>query len=807
MTIKIVKNSFKIPLRFVLVVPFVLQIFAAVGLTGWFSLRNGQKAIEELANKLMEKVAVNVEQHVHAYADAPHTFLQINLGAIRAGTLNLKDYSEIQQNFWYQTQISPAVPYIYYGSEEGEFVGVWREPDGRVTFRIRTQVSDPNRDIYLLDEKGNLGELIKTHEYDPRLRPWYEAAVKAGKPTWSPIYPFAEPSYLGITSVAPVYDRDGKLEGVLATDLTLSDIEKILRKLEVSKSGKVTIIERSGELVASSFPEEELVLKTDGEQKRLKATESKELLIREGVKALEQKYQNLDSIDTINRFAFELEGKRHFLQVSPLRDGRGLDWLVVIAIPEADFMEQIEANTRTTILLCLAALVIATLLGLLTANWIGRPIQDLSEASAKLALAARSLSGESQGDNLNSEMKVSSIGELALLAESFKKMAEKLKVSFHQLEQYSHQQEQMVAERTRELQEEIEERKLLGEKLQSSDTKMRALFEAMTDVVLVVDRTGSVEVIPTNTTLLYAPEVDVIGLTLEQFFMEETAETWLRQVGRAIDTRRTINYDYSLKVGSYDSWFSARISPMTEEAAIWVARDISDRKRAELALRIAQQKSESLLLNILPHTIAERLKHDPKEIAEHFDDVTILFSDIVGFTPISSKMPPLELVQLLNQMFSTFDKLAEKHGLEKIKTIGDAYMLAGGLPVPTNNHAEAVADMALEMQAAIKEFQACTVLREKMSGNLEQFQIRIGINTGPVIAGVIGIKKFIYDLWGDTVNVASRMESSGMPGAIQVSATTYDRLKDKYIFEERGAIPVKGKGEMITYWLKGKNGN
>ncbi len=806
MTIKIVRKSLKIPLRLVLVVPFVLQIFAAVGLTGWFSVRNGQKAIEELANKLMEKVAINVEQRVHAYADTPHTFLQINLAAIRAGTLNLKDYSEIQQNLWYQTQISPAVPYIYYGSEEGEFVGVWREPDGGVTFRIRTEVSAPERDIYLLDDRGNLGELIKTHEYDPRDRPWYKAAVKAGKPTWSPIYPFAEPSYLGITSVAPIYDRDGKLEGVLATDLTLSDIEQFLRKLEVSKSGKVTIIERSGELVASSSTEEELFMKTDGKQKRLKATESKELLIREAVKILEQKYQNLDGIENSASLVFDIEGKRHFLQVSPLRDGRGLDWLVVIAIPEADFMEQIEANTRTTILLCVAALVIATLLSCLTANWIGKPIQDLSEASAKLALAARSLSGESNGDNLNSEIKVSSIGELALLAESFKKMAEKLKTSFGQLEQYSHLQEEIVAERTRDLQKEIEERKLLGEKLQTSDMKMRALFEAMTDVVLVVDRAGSVEVIPTNTTLLYAPEIDVIGLTLEQFFMEETAETWLRQVGRAIDTRRTINYDYSLKAGNYDSWFSARISPMSEDAAIWVARDISDRKRAELALRIAQQKSESLLLNILPHTIAERLKHDPKEIAEHFEDVTILFSDIVGFTPLSSKMPPLELVKLLNQMFSTFDKLAEKHGLEKIKTIGDAYMLAGGLPVPTNNHAEAVADMALDMQAAIKEFQACTVLREKMPENLETFQIRIGINTGSVIAGVIGIKKFIYDLWGDTVNVASRMESSGMPGAIQVSATTYDRLKDKFIFEERGAIPVKGKGEMITYWLKGRNG-
>ena len=804
MTIKIIGSSFKIPLRLVLVVPFVLQIFTAVGLTGWFSMRNGQKAIEELANKLMAKVAENVEQRVEAFADTPHLFLQINQAAIRAGTLNLKNYSQLQQNFWYQTQISPAVPYIYYGSEEGEFIGVRQETDGTTTFRVRSLSSGDNREIYRVDDRGNVGELIKFHEYDPRQRPWYQKAVKIGKPTWSPIYVFADPPSLGITPVAPIYDESGKLEGVLATDLTLLQIGQFLQELKFSKSGQVIIIEHSGELVASSSIIEEPFIKIDGVQKRLKATASTEPLIREAVTILEQKYQNLDSIENSTQSIFELKGKRHFLEVSPLRDGRGLDWLVVVAIPESDFMEKIEANTRITTFLCLAALVIATLLALLTANWIAEPIQQLSQASGNLALAARSLYKESNNDSFNSEIRVSGIGELALLAESFKKMAEKLQTSFLQLEQYSHQQEEIVAERTQELQIEIEERNLLGEKLQSSDMKMRALFAAMTDVVLVVDRTGSVEVIPTNTSLLYAPDIDVIGLTLEQFFMEETANIWLRQVGRAIDTRHTINYDYSLNFDNYESWFSARISPMTEDAAIWVARDISDRKRSELALRLAQQKSESLLLNILPHTIAERLKHDPKEIAEHFDDVTILFSDIVGFTPIASQMPPLELVQLLNKMFSAFDKLVDCYGLEKIKTIGDAYMVAGGLPVPSNNHAEAVADMALEMQAAIKVFQTSQLVEEK---NLEKMQIRIGINTGPVIAGVIGIKKFIYDLWGDTVNVASRMESSGSPGAIQVSATTYDRLKDKYIFEERGAIAVKGKGDMMTYWLKGRKGN
>jgi class 3 adenylate cyclase len=217
---------------------------------------------------------------------------------------------------------------------------------------------------------------------------------------------------------------------------------------------------------------------------------------------------------------------------------------------------------------------------------------------------------------------------------------------------------------------------------------------------------------------------------------------------------------------------------------------------SEAALQESQKQSERLLLNILPLSIAERLKQDTSAIAEQFDEVTILFADIVGFTPLSTRIKPAELVSLLNEIFSTFDELTEKHGLEKIKTIGDAYMVVGGLPIPKPDHAEAVAQMALDMQKAIAHFQA------KYS---EQLQIRIGINSGSVVAGVIGTKKFIYDLWGDAVNVASRMESSGVPGKIQVTEATYERLKERYEFEQRGQVAVKGREEMTTYWLVGDN--
>ncbi|HEY9612837.1 adenylate/guanylate cyclase domain-containing protein [Allocoleopsis sp.] len=247
-------------------------------------------------------------------------------------------------------------------------------------------------------------------------------------------------------------------------------------------------------------------------------------------------------------------------------------------------------------------------------------------------------------------------------------------------------------------------------------------------------------------------------------------------------------------------WNELTISPIYDDNNnlthfVGIQADISERITAEKALRLEKNKSERLLLNILPKPIADQLKQFEGSLAQQFTEATILFADIVGFTPLAAQMSPLELLNLLNQIFSVFDQLAEKHGVEKIKTIGDAYMAAGGLPIPTDNHAEAIAQMALDMQQAIGQFQA---QQDK------SFQIRIGINTGPVVAGVIGIKKFSYDLWGDSVNVASRMESSGIPGRIQVTAATKERLQDKFLFEERGAIEVKGKGEMMTYWLIGK---
>ncbi|HEV3497431.1 MAG TPA: adenylate/guanylate cyclase domain-containing protein, partial [Actinomycetes bacterium] len=219
---------------------------------------------------------------------------------------------------------------------------------------------------------------------------------------------------------------------------------------------------------------------------------------------------------------------------------------------------------------------------------------------------------------------------------------------------------------------------------------------------------------------------------------------------------------------------------------------------AEHRLLLAErERSERLLLNVLPAPIAARLKQGEEVIADGFPEVTVLFADLVDFTRRSQDTTPERVVRVLDELFTALDRLAERHGLEKIKTVGDAYMAVGGLPQPRPDHAEAVADMAL-------------AVREEVPRHLDPggrpLQVRIGIDTGPVVAGVIGRRKFSYDLWGDTVNVASRMESNGVPGCIQVTDRAYRRLRDRYRFERRGPVDIKGKGELVTWFLVGRAG-
>ena len=251
----------------------------------------------------------------------------------------------------------------------------------------------------------------------------------------------------------------------------------------------------------------------------------------------------------------------------------------------------------------------------------------------------------------------------------------------------------------------------------------------------------------------------------------------------------------ALPTGVGIAFFALNVLGVTLCAYVMLGYFVDQRERAHAALQAERERSERLLLNVLPEPIAERLKAGPGVIAEHYDAVSVLFADIVGFTERSSVMPPDELVDLLDSVFSAFDLLADAEGLEKIKTIGDAYMVAGGLPQTRPDHLEAVARTALAMRDAI------SAIGERTGRGW--LAVRIGIDTGPVVAGVIGRRKFIYDLWGDTVNTASRMESHGLPGQIQVTDRVAAALAQQFSIRPRGTIDVKGKGPMATFLLDG----
>ncbi|MBV6624111.1 MAG: response regulator [Rivularia sp. (in: Bacteria)] len=440
------KQSHKLSLRLILIIPFVLQIFAAVGLTGYLSLRNGQKAVNDLASRMRREVSARIDQHLDSYMRIPHAVAHINSDAIDIGLLNLQNKEKLGQFFWKQLQ-SFDVGYILISSTTGDYLATGHLfGDERIT--IDELALDPNSDnlhlySWATDNQGKRTKIIQDNgKFSPKDEGWYQEAVKRNKSVWSPVYNWlVEPFNLSIATSRPIYNQNKKLVGVIAVEQQLSQISDFLRQLKVSPSGKTFIVERNGLLIASSAQEEPFTI-VDGKPQRIKATDSKDWLIKETAKYLIEEFGDLNKIKKIQQIEFKIKGNRKFVQITPWQDELGLDWLMIVTVPEADFMEKINANRNATIMLCFLALGLAILLGFYTSRWITQPILELSQASEAIA------SGK-----LNQKIQSSRVNEFNSLARSFNDMALQLRESFNTLERANLELEIRVDKRTAELTE------------------------------------------------------------------------------------------------------------------------------------------------------------------------------------------------------------------------------------------------------------------------------------------------------------------------------------------------------------------
>jgi signal transduction histidine kinase/DNA-binding response OmpR family regulator len=426
-----------LPLRLVLVVPFVLQIFATVGLTGYLSLRNGQKAVNEVSSQLRKEMSDRINLQVLNYLERPYVAGQGFVSAAKEGQLDLTDITKLERTFW-QLVSKDTIEFIQIALDDGTSVQV-EDLQNKGIVALAAQKADlPQRKIYQLDNRGERTALIETQaKFDPRSRPWYKTAQQAGKPTWTKPFLGNAIKTASIALTQPMYDNKGAFLGVQNSILRIEKIHHFLNELKVGQTGQTFIIDRSGNLIASSTLKDPYII--DLKEKKLQqiaATKSENPVIRATTQAILDRFgNNFNAISQGQQLDFMLADRRQFVQVSTIQDERGIDWLSVIVVPESDFMAQINANTRTTILLCLGALGLATVLGIYTSRWITDPILKLQQASEAIA------AGE-----LDRAVEVNEIQELARLGRSFNQMAAQLKTSFTELED-------RVAERTIELQQ------------------------------------------------------------------------------------------------------------------------------------------------------------------------------------------------------------------------------------------------------------------------------------------------------------------------------------------------------------------
>jgi len=465
------KTPFKFRLRTTLVIPFVLQIVAAVGLVGYLSFRNGEKAVNNLANQLMMSINDRVDQHLDNYFSIPHRINQTNIDAIDIGLLDLNNFNRAGLYFWKQAQAFENIGFISYGLADGRFIGAGSIMPGKgVTIDEFSARTEGKLFTYAVNDQGDYGNVLQVNPYDTLKTEWYAQAVKAGKPSWTSVYSLDQINFIAVEAVRPIFAKSGKLLGVIGVDLQLSNITNFLRDLKVTYSGRVFVMERDGQLIGNSGSQTSFD-QVNGKSRRFSALDINDLLIQKTAETLKNRFSSFQQIKEKITLSIEIQGQRYFVLVDPWKQEFGLDWLIVTVLPESDFMTQINENTRNTILLSLVALVAAIAFGILTSRWITRPLLRISQASEELA--AGNLDGRVDIDN------GIEINEIQTLERSFNSMAGQLQEAFETLED-------KVKERTADLATANESIIALNERLKGENLRMGAELDVARQIQMMI---------------------------------------------------------------------------------------------------------------------------------------------------------------------------------------------------------------------------------------------------------------------------------------------------------------------------------
>ncbi|VVB92310.1 Methyl sulfide methyltransferase-associated sensor [uncultured archaeon] len=407
--------TIRLPLRLVLTLSFVFIILVTVGVTDYLAFKNEQETVNDLVTQLFSEIDARVDQHLDNYLDAPFTINQINLNALREGQLNISDTEKAAQYFWQQGQFFRGFGSMGYASDKGELAAA-NEPENYMIITSPSPSGIVLRRYAVVDDGRRTGNILhEVQNFDVHARGWYQTAVKAKKPVWTGINPALTSRRLDVTAVTPYYDGEGRLQGVFYLDVSLAQINQFLRDINISRRGQIFIMEPNGLIVASSTSEQPYVIKDD-EIKRLNASASSEPLIGLAARHIGGQFTDLGKISGPYQSTFNIQGERHFLHVTPYHDSRGLDWFVVLIVPESDFMAHATANYRNTLFLIAASILLSTIAATLVARRVTRPLSRLSQSATAIA----------QGD-WDQKLEMKRGDEVGELADAFNTMTVRLK--------------------------------------------------------------------------------------------------------------------------------------------------------------------------------------------------------------------------------------------------------------------------------------------------------------------------------------------------------------------------------------------